>query len=222
MIYITADTHGERERFEEKAVRRLKKGDTLIVLGDFGFLWDGSKAEQKKLAWLARRRYKILFLDGCHDNYDLLREYPVEEFCGGRARHIAGNLYQVVRGSVLEIEGKTLLCFGGGESFDKEELEEGLNWWRAELPTSDELDWCEENLAARGDRVDYVLTHDAPAGLLAFSQLAEKPQINWLHAFFDQLTRRLDYKVWYFGRYHRDLHLSQKARAVFCDVIPLE
>ena len=60
------------------------------------------------------------------------------------------------------------------------------------------------------------------AGLLAFSQLAEKPQINWLHTFFDQLTRRLQYKVWYFGRYHRDLHLSQKARAVFCDVIPLE
>ena len=222
MIYITADTHGERERFEEKAVRRLNKGDTLIVLGDFGFLWDGSKAEQKKLAWLARRRYRILFLDGCHDNYDLLREYPVEPFCGGKARHIAGNLYQVVRGSVLEIEGKRLLCFGGGESFDKEDLDEGLNWWRAELPTSDELDWCEENLAACGGRVDYVLTHDAPAGLLAFSQLAEKPQINWLHTFFDQLTRRLQYKVWYFGRYHRDLHLSQKARAVFCDVIPLE
>ena len=139
MIYVTADTHGERERFEEKSIRRLKKGDTLIVLGDFGFLWDGSKAEKKNLAWLARRRYKILFLDGCHDNYDLLKEYPLEDFCGGRARHIGGNLYHVLRGSVLELEGKKLLCFGGGESFDKEELEEGVNWWRAEMPTSDEL-----------------------------------------------------------------------------------
>ena len=35
MIYVTADTHGERERFEEKSIRRLKKGDTLIVLGGF-------------------------------------------------------------------------------------------------------------------------------------------------------------------------------------------
>ena len=222
MIYVTADTHGERERFEEKSIRRLKKGDTLIVLGDFGFLWDGSKAEKKNLAWLARRRYKILFLDGCHDNYDLLKEYPVEDFCGGRARHIGGNLYHVLRGSVLELEGKKLLCFGGGESFDKEELEEGVNWWRAEMPTSDELDWCDDNLAACGDQVDYILTHDAPARLLEFSQMAEMPQVNWLHAFFDRLTTRVQYKVWYFGRYHRDLHLTQKARAVFCDVIPLE
>ena len=133
MIYVTADTHGERERFEEKSIRRLKKGDTLIVLGDFGFLWDGSKAEKKNLAWLARRRYKILFLDGCHDNYDLLKEYPLEDFCGGRARHIGGNLYHVLRGSVLELEGKKLLCFGGGESGGGRRCPPATSWTGATI-----------------------------------------------------------------------------------------
>ena len=43
MIYVTADTHGEIDRFKEKDIRRLGRKDTLIVMGDFGFLWDGSK-----------------------------------------------------------------------------------------------------------------------------------------------------------------------------------
>ena len=40
MIYVTGDIHGEVERFSEKEIKRLKKQDTLIVLGDFGFLWN--------------------------------------------------------------------------------------------------------------------------------------------------------------------------------------
>ena len=52
MIYVTGDIHGELERFKEKPLRKLTKKDTLVVLGDFGFLWTGSKQEQKKLRWL--------------------------------------------------------------------------------------------------------------------------------------------------------------------------
>ena len=223
MIYVTADTHGDLDRFKGPKTRWLRKTDTLIVLGDFGFLWDGSKEEQKKLHWLTKRRYKVLFLDGCHDNYDMLRDYMPEPFMGGKARHIGGNLYQVCRGSVLTIEDKKLLCFGGGESFDKDEREEGVNWWRAEMPTSDELEWCIDNLKAAGNRVDYVLTHDAPRKLLDFTNI--KPgdfQGNWLHAFFDKIIDHVEYKCWLFGRYHRDQALTTKARAVFCDVVPLE
>ena len=162
MIYVTGDIHGDLARFEEKALKKLKKRDTLIVLGDFGFLWNGDKAEQKNLKWLEKRRYRILFIDGCHENFDLLREYPVQEFEGGRARHIGGGVYYILRGSILELEGKKLLCFGGAESWDKEDRDEGVNWWRAEMPTTDELEWCAENLNRAGRRVDYILTHDAP------------------------------------------------------------
>ena len=118
MIYVTGDIHGEVERFSEKEIKRLKKQDTLIVLGDFGFLWSGDKAEQKKLKWLQKRRYRLLFIDGCHENFDLLKEYPEVDYMGGRARHIGGNLYYIERGSILEIEGKKVLFFGVGESWD--------------------------------------------------------------------------------------------------------
>ena len=221
MIYVTGDTHGDLRRFQERAMRRLKRTDTLIVLGDFGFLWNGDKEEQKALKWLTRRPYQLLFIDGCHENFDLLRDHPTVEYKGGRARHLGGNLYYIHRASILTIEGKKLLCFGGGESEDKDEREEGVNWWRAEMPTSDELDLCMDNLAAAGWKVDYILTHDAPARLLAFTAM-EREQTNWLHTFFDKLMLRTEYRSWMFGRYHRDLPLSGKARAVFCDLVPLE
>ena len=47
MVYLTGDTHGELDRFKERELRRAGKDDIVIVLGDFGFVWDGSKAEQK-------------------------------------------------------------------------------------------------------------------------------------------------------------------------------
>jgi len=221
LIYVTGDIHGEVERFSEKEIKRLKKQDTLIVLGDFGFLWSGDKAEQKKLKWLQKRRYRLLFIDGCHENFDLLKEYPEVDYMGGRARHIGGNLYYIQRGSILEIEGKKLLCFGGAESWDKEDRDEGVNWWRAELPTSEELKTCADNLEAAGWQVDYILTHDAPLKILEFAQLM-KGQPNWLHTFFDQIMDKARYKKWLFGRYHKDRKLGTKTQAVFCDVIPLE
>ena len=47
MVYVTGDLHGEYSRFRKTGIKKLKKGDTLIVCGDFGFVWDGSRREQK-------------------------------------------------------------------------------------------------------------------------------------------------------------------------------
>ena len=49
MIYITGDTHGDFSRFKDPMLRKLKKQDALIICGDFGFIWDGSKKEEKLL-----------------------------------------------------------------------------------------------------------------------------------------------------------------------------
>ena len=69
MVYLTGDTHGDIDRFKHGKLRWLGKRDTVVVLGDFGFVWDGSKEEQKKLDWLRKRPYTLLFLDGSHENY---------------------------------------------------------------------------------------------------------------------------------------------------------
>ncbi len=220
MIYVTADLHGDVLRLKEAAIKRLGKRDTLIILGDFGFLWDGSKREKKLLKWLGRRRYQLLFVDGAHENYDLLAGYPVEPLLGGQARHISGKLYQLMRGEIYTIEDKTLLCFGGGESEDRDEREEGKTWWRAELPSQFQMDRCNETLAAHGGKVDYVLTH-TPSYRLRRFLMGEVAETNRLETFLDTVAESVQYDCWYFGHCHRDLAVSPKAVAVYRKVLPL-
>ena len=220
MVYLTGDTHGELDRFKHGRLRWLGKRDIVVVLGDFGFVWDGSPEEQKRLDWLRRRPYTLLFLDGSHENYDLLAQYPEQELFGGRVQSLGGNVYHVCRGSILELEGRRYLCFGGAESPDREEREQGVNWWKQEMPSDEEYAFCEQNLNACGYTVDYVLTHDAPSRFLDFSVLPSG-ETNQLHQFLDKILLKLHYDQWFFGCYHKDIALSTKCRCVFCDVLPL-
>ncbi len=221
MVYLTGDTHGDIERFRKGKLRWLSKKDTVIILGDFGFLWDDSKKEKEYLAWLKKRKYTILFLDGTHENFDLLEQYPVAEHCGAKVRHLGGNLYYACRGSIFDIEGKKLLCFGGGQSPDQEDRVAGQNWWAQEMPSKDDFEACANSLAAHDYRVDYILTHEAPSRLLNFTDL-QTDEKNELHGFFDKIMVEVDYQKWYVGRYHRDVVLSSKAECVFLKVIALK
>ena len=146
---------------------------------------------------------------------------PMEsELFGGRLHSLGGNVYHVCRGSVLELEGKTYLCFGGAESQDKDDREPGVNWWKQEMPSDEEYDTCRRNLEKVDYKVDYVLTHDAPSRFLDFTALA-LGESNRLHLFLDEILLKLTYEKWFFGCYHKDVQLSTKSRCVFCDVIPM-
>ena len=72
MIYVTGDTHGIASRFEDPRLRKLKQGDTLIICGDFGFLWNVSKDEINVLKKLSKKKYNICFVEGTHENFDML------------------------------------------------------------------------------------------------------------------------------------------------------
>ena len=91
VICITGDLHGDFDRLCVPELKKLKSRDVLIVCGDFGFVWDGSKEEQKILKKIGKRRYDTLFVEGCHDNYELLKEYPVVAYKGGKARKEHGH-----------------------------------------------------------------------------------------------------------------------------------
>ena len=127
---------------------------------------------------------------------------------GGKARHIGGNLYYIERGSILEIEGKKLLCFGGAESWDKEDRDEGINWWRAELPTSEELKTCADNLEATGWQVDYIITHCAPTSIALMG--SRHNEADRLTDFLQEVRERAKYHYWLFGHYHDNRAIDEK------------
>ncbi|MBQ4534490.1 MAG: metallophosphoesterase, partial [Ruminococcus sp.] len=135
MIYVTGDTHGDYSRFKDPAIKKLRRGDTLIICGDFGFFWNGSRKERSVIKKLTKKGYTIAFLDGCHENFDILEEYPVTEWNGGKARVIAGNLIHLMRGQVYTIENKKIFTFGGGHSQDFDFRRSSENWWKREKPS---------------------------------------------------------------------------------------
>ena len=93
MIFITGDTHGSYERFslqnfpEQKA---MNKNDYVLILGDFG-IWDCSLEQEEKRKWLSDKNFTTLFIDGNHENYDLLNTYPIESWKGGEVQFITNN-----------------------------------------------------------------------------------------------------------------------------------
>ena len=221
MIYVTGDTHADIDRFKTRAVKWLKKKDTLIVCGDFGFVWNGSAEEKKLLKWLGKRRYSVLFLEGTHDNLDLLAQYPEEEYCGGRARHISGRCYQLLRGEIYTIESQNIFVFGGGESFDMDAREEGKTWWVRELPSREELEFARQNLANHDHKVDYILTHSPSAIVNGFLNM-DGVYTNPLASFLDEVTNTVSFKHWFFGSCHIDKVIPPRYHAVYQEVLLLK
>lgn len=221
MIYVTGDFHGDIDRFSVRDIKRLKRKDYLIILGDFGFIWNGSKEEQKLLKWIGKRRFTTLFIEGTHDNYSLFENYPEVDFAGGRARHISGRLYKLTRGHIFNLDDKKIFAFGGGETIDKDVADEGKTWWQQEIPTEEECAEAMTRLESSACNVDYILTHDAPAIIRDFINL-DLYSFNIIHRFFDFITKSCEFKKWYFGCYHLDKTVTQKYIGVFKDVQPLE
>ena len=220
MIYVTGDMHGDAARLEAPAVRRLKKGDTLLVCGDFGFIWDGSAAEQKRLARIGKQKYTIAFLDGRHENFDLLAQYPVTEWNGGRAQVINDRLVHLLRGEIYQIEGKTFFTFGGGESEDREFRVPGKSWWAEEMPSPEEMLHAREVLAAHGNSVDYVLTH-VPSRKVSL-RLAPHSGADCVSLFLGGQEDTVRCKKWFFGSLHLDRAITTQRVSVFEHVLPVD
>ncbi|MBO5410108.1 MAG: metallophosphoesterase, partial [Clostridia bacterium] len=158
MVYITGDMHGDYKRFDSPALKKLKKGDTLIVCGDFGFIWDNSKREHKILKKLGNKKYNICFIDGTHENFELLNAYPVSMWNGGKVHNICGNLFHMMRGQIFRIDNMTFFTMGGGESPDIDIRFEENAWSKDEFPSREELLEGAANLEKLNCRIDYVVT----------------------------------------------------------------
>ena len=218
MVDITGDVHGDYSRFTSSGARKLKKGDTLIVCGDFGFIWDGGHKEQKLLKKLGSLPYTVAFLDGRHENYQLLAEYPVSEWNGGRVQVIAGSLVHLMRGEIYDLEGESYFVFGGGESADHEFRTEGVGWWEEEMPSAQEMVSGVDHLEERDCRVDYILTHE-PSGKASGYLGALRTRLNGVSVYLDRVEENVSFKRWYFGCLHLDKTISSRHQAVFRDVV---
>ena len=222
MIYFTGDMHGDGDRISRAALINVHDGDTLIVCGDFGFLWDGGSRERRALERLSGRGPNVLFIDGTHENFSLLNALPTVTYRGGKAHKLTDRVYHLMRGQIFEIEGRTVFTFGGGETPELElQTDEELTEDRPEVPTRLEMLEGIRNLERVDYRVDYVATHEPPGGVRDFLTLSSKsaPTVSAIGAYLDELAQQAAYTRWFFGSLHRDTFISSSSICVFENIV---
>ena len=223
MVYVTGDMHGDEDRLYDRQLKKLKNGDTLIICGDFGFIWEASSREAKILEELGGRKYNVCFLDGTHENFDKLYSYRQTVWKGGRVHRISGNLYHMCRGQIFNIDGVSFFTFGGGESYDKEMRTERKTWWKEELPTPEEMMEGVENLEEVGENVDVILTHEPPSLVKSsmLMRMGKIDRVNKLNGFLEEINRSCKFKQWYFGSMHEDRVITPGHISVFSELWPI-
>lgn len=153
------DTHGNIWQIEYAFDRAEEAGCSYIIqLGDFGY-WEHRQEGQAFLDAVSHltEEYEIpfYFIDGNHENFDWLYEYPIED----GFRRIRNGLYHIPRSATWEWDGVKFLALGGSHSIDKRYRVPGKSWWPQEMPTDVEV-----AEAKKVGKVDVMLTHDVPEG----------------------------------------------------------
>ncbi len=226
MIYVTGDTHGviDYDKLLSPELRKLSKDDYVIICGDCGVFFFPDEKEEM-LQKYSSLPYTILFIDGNHENFDMLNEYPVEEWNGGKIHRLSEQLIHLLRGQVFTIEGHTFFTFGGGLSVDKAWRTPRVSWWPEELPTDEEIEEGMNNLKQYDYQVDFVLTHDCPITigkivcLHTFKSKNGNVRLSKSNEALEQFYNVLKFKHWYFGHYHFDLELTEQFTCLYQDFI---
>ena len=103
MIYITGDTHIPTDIIKLSSKnfpdqKDLTDKDFVIICGDFGGVWYGDNEELYWRKWLDKKNFTTLFIDGNHENFDMLVSFPIVDFCEGKAHKISNKIYHLMRG----------------------------------------------------------------------------------------------------------------------------
>lgn len=187
--------------------------DTLMICGDFGYIFRGDEDEDKFLDYIEKEaNFDIIFVDGNHENFPKIYSYPIEQWNNGKVHRIRNNIRHLMRGEIYTINSKTFFVFGGGYSIDKErrldyEKVYGRKiWWEEEFPTKQEIDNAYKNLEKYNWKVNYIITHSAPTNVLPmvseFFISSLKADIDIVNSTLEDIRQRTDFDHWYFGHYH--------------------
>lgn len=213
MIFLTGDTHGWKNvlmrlvelEFTYGPLIEKHEENYLIVLGDFGVPWNcedvGLRVLEEQVGQL--NDFKLLFIAGNHENFDLLNQYPTMDWKGGKVSTISDNIYWLHTAEIFKIHNLTFGVYGGATSIDANMRTEGVNWWRDEAPSIKYEYRFLDNLNKFDFQVDCMLTHSAPQDIVPYFIPGSNCFKNPVSEFLQELINLgLDYTHWYFGHYH--------------------
>ena len=217
--FLKGDIHGNLFEIIDFINRfNLGKNDNIIILGDCGIAWRKDKkdlAQNIKLWNECGNGVKLYFIDGNHENFNILNSLPIENNMG----KIADNIYHLRRGQVYEFENKKILVCGGADSIDKYRRIENFTWWKEEAISQETID----DIPA--GHYDYILTHCCPRSIfeknriyLSTLQFLDENKINHSSEdMLEQLKNKITFDHWFFAHYHINRNLDEKFTCLFED-----
>ena len=207
MILLLGDIHGNVSVLERAiTIAHEVEAAAIIQVGDFGLFPKGG-IDTGFHRVCKEARIPIYFIEGNHD--DCSRWVRLEAVT--RIWEDA-NLYYIPRGTVMEIDGRTIAFMGGAASIDKGiRLHEGWHWDENENISPHEVLRLFEN--AEGKQIDMLITHDVPLSVCAthfddgaklwFGVGRDWVDVNML--VIERIWERLKYPPIYSGHMHRSV-----------------
>jgi DNA repair exonuclease SbcCD nuclease subunit len=224
-VFITGDTHGGQRAGDVKSIELwrsvrgadLSMDDYLIICGDCGVGWPshGDRFEN----WLLGIGCTILFVDGNHDNHDMLDLLDSQEMFGADVGVVCTGIYHLRRGRIYNIDGHSYFSFGGGVSIDKKHRTPGKSWWPEEIPSEEEFKFGMRNLIDADFKVDVILSHTAPSSVVAqmykgYGGKKDDATTFMLQRFYESV----EFEKWYCGHFHTDQTFG-KVYVMYDDVV---
>lgn len=224
-VVVCGDTHGVLDTLKisnfQESSQRLDDGDYLVICGDAGIVWD-KETLAESISYFESFGTNILFVDGNHENFDMLNSYKTTVWNGGKVHKISDKIYHLKRGQVFNIAGKTFLTLGGADSTDKELRTQGLNWWREESFDYDDFEEAYLNLQKYDFKVDYVISHSPNNELLqkVYEQLTccgesvpyylqKKLKQTQTSNILQDVKEKITFKKWFCGHLHIDENIEK-------------
>lgn len=107
---VAGDIHGTKDigkliRFFNEHEGEYTEDDYLIIVGDVAVCGFVSSDERETRRILKELPVTVLFIDGNHENFEMLNSYPVDKWNGGKVHFIDNDIIHLMRGQIFEIDG---------------------------------------------------------------------------------------------------------------------
>ena len=209
----------------------LGKNDWIICLGDVGLNYYGKDDPREwSIKTIAADIPANLFcIHGNHERRPSRKDgYKTKKISGdicGKVWHDPHypNQYFAIDGEVYQICGKTILSIGGAYSVDKElRLAMNYMWFENEELSLVEMERIYADLLAANLHYDLILTHTCPEkwiptdmfiGGIDQSKVSRRMEI-----FLEGVENITNYDHWYFGHYHGNRDINDKATMLYQEI----
>lgn len=203
MILLLGDIHGNAGILRQALdIAKQSSAVAIIQLGDFGMFRDTE-------LWFRENtrdaHIPIYFIDGNHDDCSRwVKLDKVTRIWDDR------ELYYIPRGTVMELDGRTIAFMGGASSIDKKmRLENNMHWDTNENIAPTQVERLYRNVLGR--KIDMFLTHCPPHSVIEknfdpLNKLWFGVGVDWIDSnqnIIEDAWDKLNYPIVYSGHMHK-------------------